>query len=62
MSLLRYGFTSAILVISLHGAWTKQPQSALAGLAAGWLAVCSFIFCCISFGVGSAMWVATIHI
>ena len=42
---------------------SHQPtQSALAALAACWFAICSFIFCCISFGVGSAMWVATIHI
>ena len=40
----------------------QQPtQSALSALAGCWLAICSFIFCCISFGVGSAMWVATIH-
>ena len=39
----------------------QTTQSALAALAACWLAICSFIFCCISFGVGSAMWVATIH-
>ena len=44
-----------------NGAWTKPTQSALAALAACWLAICSFIFCCISFGVGSAMWVATTH-
>jgi hypothetical protein len=37
-------------------------QEALAARAACWLAICSFIFCCISLGVGCAMWVATIQV
>ena len=45
-----------------HRSLKKVPQSALAARAACWLAICSFIFCCISLGVGSAMWVATIQV
>jgi hypothetical protein len=37
-------------------------QEPLAARAACWLTICSFIFCCISLGVGSAMWVATIQV
>jgi hypothetical protein len=50
--------------------WNKKTeedatQEPLAARAVCWLAICSicsFIFCCISLGVGSAMWVATIHV
>jgi hypothetical protein len=38
---------------------TQEP---LAARAACWLAICSFIFCCISLGVGCALWVATIQV
>jgi hypothetical protein len=50
-------------------AWTEQSSrnlkaaaQALAARAACMLAICSFIFCCISLGVYSAMWVATIQL
>jgi hypothetical protein len=36
-------------------------QEPLAAWAAYWLAICSFILCCISLGVGCAVWVATIQ-
>jgi hypothetical protein len=41
---------------------TALTQEPLAARAASWLAICSFIFCCISLGVGCAMWVATIQV
>ena len=40
----------------------RKDQEALAARAACWLTICSFIFCCISLGVGCAMWVATIQV
>jgi hypothetical protein len=48
--------------------WNKKiaeldaTQEPLAARAACWLAICSFIFSCISLGVGCAMWVATIQV
>jgi hypothetical protein len=42
--------------------WNRKDQEALAARAACWLTICSFIFCCISLGVGCAMWVATIQV
>jgi len=49
--------------------WNKKiaelevaTQEPLAARAACWLAICSFIFCCISLGVGCAIWVATIQV
>ncbi len=45
-----------------HPQLRAATQEALAARAACWLAICSFIFCCISLGVGSAMWVATIQV
>jgi hypothetical protein len=44
-----------------HGL-NKKDQDAPAARAACWLAICSIIFCCISLGVGCAMWVATIQV
>ena len=49
-----------------HNKYSGATQEPLAARAAGWLAIwlaiCSFIFCCISLGVGCAMWVATIQV
>src|ERR1700688_4390209 len=39
----------------------NYATQALAARADCWLAICSFIFFCISLGVGCAMWAATIQ-
>ena len=39
---------------------TQEPLAA--ARAACWLAICSFIFFCISLDVGCAVWVATIQV
>ncbi len=40
---------------ALDSSRNKKDQEALAARAACWLTICSFIFCCISLGVGCAM-------